>query len=412
MKVLSIARKTLLELWREPLLLGLMLFFPIVLVGFYYVAFGQTEDGLSTYLNILVINEDVGATLEGDLSFDLAQDDSFDLAQNESFDLAQGDYWQAGATLIWAMRAIEFEGEPVFDVQIVTDRRAADIALREHKVSLLLAIPPDFTQAIVDQASPAVVSLEGDAGSDNFVFAHSFLNGLVRQFALEIVGGQDDAWTIAYEFLPGTGTMSDFDFGVGGIIIFGIAFGLVTTATIMVRESATGTLRRLQLTRAGAGDLLLGVTLAQMLVAAVQVPITFGAAWAMGFRSNGSLLLAIGIGLLFNLSVVGLGLIVACFSRDDGEAANLGSGVLVPVVFLTDALYPMPDLPLFSIGSRTVQVYDILPTTHAAEAMRRVLISGDGPGAIAYELAATTVLSALLLALGVILYQRLRLRQL
>jgi ABC-2 type transport system permease protein len=404
MKVLSITRKTLLELWREPLLLALMLFFPIVLVGFYYVAFGQTEEGLSTYLNILVINEDAGATVEDDASFDFAQDDSLDFAQ--------GAHWQAGTTLIWTLRATEFEGEPVFDVQIVSDRRAAEIALREHKASLLLAIPPDFTQTLVDQASPAVLSLLGDPGSDDFVFAHSFLGGLVRQFAQEVVGGQDDAWTIAYEFLPGTGTTSDFDFGVGGIIVFGIAFGLITTATVMVRESATGTLRRLQLTRASAGDLLLGVTLAQMAVAAVQVPITFGAAWAMGFRSNGSLLLAMGIGLLFNLSVVGLGLIVACFSRDDGEAANLGSGVLVPVVFLSDALYPMPDLPLFSIAGRTVQVYDVLPTTHAAEAMRRVLISGDGPGAIAYELAATTVLSALLLALGVILYRRLRLRTL
>lgn len=417
MKVLSIARKTLLELVREPLLLGLMLLFPTVIVGFYYIAFGQTEEGLSTYLNILVINEDTGATLEGDMPFDWAQDVPFDWAQDVPFDLAQDGYWQAGAMLIWVMREIEYEGEPVFEVEMVTDRRAAEIALREHKASLLLAIPPDFTQVLVDHvsgaegASPAVVSLVGDPGSNNFVFAHSFLNGLVREFAQEVVGWQDDALTIAYEFLPGTGTMSDFDFGVGGIIVFGLTFGMITTATVMVRESVTGTLRRLQLTRASASDLLLGVTLAQMVVAAVQVPITFGAAVAMGFRSNGSLLLTMGIGLLLNLSVVGLGLIVACFSRDDGEATNLGSGLLVPVVFLSGALYPMPDVPIATIAGRTIQVYDILPTTHAAEAMRRVLVSGDGLGAIAYELVAMTVLSVLLLTVGVILYQRLRLRR-
>ena len=55
--------------------------------------------------------------------------------------------------------------------------------------------------------------------------------------------------------------MSDFDFGVGGIIIFGVMFVMVTTATVMVRENVTGTLRRLQLTGIGAGVLLLGVTL-------------------------------------------------------------------------------------------------------------------------------------------------------
>ena len=45
MKALSIARKTLYELWREPMLLGLMLAFPIMLLGFYYIAFSETASG-------------------------------------------------------------------------------------------------------------------------------------------------------------------------------------------------------------------------------------------------------------------------------------------------------------------------------------------------------------------------------
>jgi ABC-2 type transport system permease protein len=392
-KTISIARKSLLELWREPLLLGLLLFFPMALVGFYYFAFGQTEGGLATYLTVLVMNEDAGTAMPG------------------------GGHWQAGADLVDAIRDTEWDGDPVFDVQVATDLPVAEIALRERKASLLLAIPPSFSQLLIDGASgtdgssPAVVTLVGDPGSDGFVFAHSFLQGLVREFAKQVAGWQDDTVTIAYEFLPGTGTVSDFDWGVAGIIVFGVMFIVITTATVLVRENVTGTLRRLRLTRAGAAAVLLGVTLAQMLVALVQVPITFGSAVVMGFQGSGSLLLAMGITLMLTLSAVGLGLVVACFARSDGEAANLGSGVLVLVVFISGALYPMPDLPLFTIAGRTIQVYDFLPPTHASEALRQVLIYGEGPEAVAYELVAMTLLSLVSLAVGIVLYQRLQMQR-
>jgi predicted ATPase len=58
MKALSVARKMILELWREPLLLGLLLFFPVALVGVYYVAFGQTEEGLVNLAEALALVEE------------------------------------------------------------------------------------------------------------------------------------------------------------------------------------------------------------------------------------------------------------------------------------------------------------------------------------------------------------------
>jgi ABC-2 type transport system permease protein len=378
MKSLSVARKTLIELWREPLQLGLLLLFPVVLVAFYYVAFGQTEGGLATYLSLLVLNEDEG---------------------------------QSGVELVEVLRAAEWDGEPVFDIEPATDLREAEIALRERKVALLLEIPPDFSAVLAAGVHPAELSLAGDPNSDTFIFARSFLNGLLREFVQRVAGVPQEASPINYEFLPGTGTMSDFDFGVGGIIIFGVMFLMITTATVMVREKVTGTLRRLQLTGISAGVLLLGVTLSQMAAAAIQVPITFGAAAAMGFESNGSLLLAMAIGLLVALSAVGVGFIVACFARNDGEATNLASVALVPMVFLSGALFPMPAVPLFAVGGQAFELYDLLPATHAAEAMRQVLVFGAGPGEIAYELGMMVVLSVLLFTLGAALYQRLRLQR-
>jgi ABC-2 type transport system permease protein len=410
MKALSIARKTLIEYVREPLLLGLLFAFPILVLVFYFIAFGETDQGLAKYLTVWVLNEDDGA------------------------EKTAGGNWQAGAQLIDVMRALEWEGAPVFDVSLVTDRRAAEISLWERKTSLLLILPPDFSKALLDAAvsahgtdggSPATISLVGDPNSYNFVFARSFVEELVRwftQYAVDWASGEfslggaawtewDAGQTVVYEFLPGTGTMSDFDFGVPGVIVFGVMFVMISTAMTMVRENVDGTLQRLRLSPIHARDLLLGVTLAQMLIALAMVPVTFAAAIAMGFRAHGSLPLVMGIGMLLSLPVVGLGLIVACFARNDGEAANLSATVGVLTVLLSGAMYPMPDVPLVTIGDHTVQIYDLVPFTHAAEAMRQVLVKGEGVGAIEYELVMLIVLAAVFLAAGVVLYERLQLRK-
>jgi ABC-type multidrug transport system permease subunit len=387
-KALSVARKTLVELLREPLLLGLAFVFPVVLVALYYVAFGETDEGLAKYLPVWVVDADAGVRLPG------------------------GRYWQAGVDLIGVLRSAEWEGRPVFAVTVVGDRREAVISLRERKLALLLVIPPHFSQALVGAPAggpPAEVSLVGDPASDNYVFARNFLDDVVRRFG-QRAAGLEETSPVVYEFVPGTGTMSDFDFGVPGVIVFGIVLVSVTTAETLVREEVGGTLRRLRLSCVHALDLLLGVTLAQMAVALFIVPLTFATATAFGFRGNGSLLLGMGIGGLFSLAAVGIGLVTACFARTDSEAANLGAVVGVLMVLLSGAMYPMPEAPLFTIAGRSIQIYDLVPAAHAAEAMRRVLVLGDGPAEIAFELVALTLLSLLLLVIGVVLYQRLRLR--
>ena len=64
-----------------------------------------------------------------------------------------------------------------------------------------------------------------------------------------------------------------------------------------------------------------------------------------------------------------------------------------------------------TVAGRTFQVYDLLPATHASEAMRRVMVFGEGAGEIAFELVALALLSLVILAVGVVLYDRLQMRR-
>jgi ABC-2 type transport system permease protein len=391
MKALSVMRKTLRELLRERMTTALMLVFPPLLVGFYYVAFGQTSEGLSKYISVLVLNRDAGVEAAG------------------------GESANAGQVFIDLLEAAEYEGKPLFNVTRVDDRPSAQITLREHKASLLIDIPVNFSAVLGEiadgneQPQTAEITLVGAPESSEYLFARSLLSGYLRQFALQMAGWEESI-EVQYRFVPGTGTMSDFDYGVGGAIVFGIAFTTLIAAELMVREYVGGTLRRLRLTRLSAFGLLSGVTLALTVVAAVQVPITLGAALLMGFSNHGSLPLIVAICLLFNLTAIGLGLLVACFSRTPADATNLASAVLVPLVFLSDALYPMPEMPLFHWGTRLIQLYDFLPTTHAVAAIRQVTVYGKGMGDLIFALTALTVLSVSTFLLGVIVYHRRRMK--
>jgi ABC-2 type transport system permease protein len=152
-----------------------------------------------------------------------------------------------------------------------------------------------------------------------------------------------------------------------------------------------------------------------MLIAIIQVLLAFGVAIAYGFGQSGnitpdSLALAVDICLLFSLSVIGIGLMVAAFARNDGEASNLAMLPLVPMAFLSGAIYPMPAVPLLTVAGQTVGIYDIMSSTHAANAMLQILIYGKGPGEIGYSLFMLALLALVYLTIGIGLYQRFRLR--
>jgi ABC-2 type transport system permease protein len=375
MKAFTIAKKTLLETWRDRQLAVIYLTFPAMMILLYYVAFGQTTS-MAAYLTVLVDNRDTG---------------------------------HLGSEFVRALRAVEFDGQPVFTLQEGLDRNAAEIALAEGKAAVQLTIPPDFSAVLQGQAgslrSTTQLELLGDPLSDTYVFARSFLSDGARSF-VDRQTGWNRPLPVSIEFLPNTGKMSDFQFGVPGVIVFGVLFGTITSALMVVREASSGTLARIRLSGAGGGQVLGGIVLANLVMALVQVPLSFAAALAFGFRSPGSLLLATGIGLVLSLGATGCGFLSACFASSEGGATAVSTAVMVPLVFLSGAIFPLPAARLFNLGGQPVQAYDLMPSTHAAEAMRRVLVYGDGPAALTYELGMLVVLSLALLALGAWVYQK------
>jgi len=178
----------------------------------------------------------------------------------------------------------------------------------------------------------------------------------------------------------------------------------------VAREVETGTLRRLIITPMTSFDLLGGISAALVLVGVASVVLTFITAVALGFHSQGPMWVAMLVGAVTSLSIIGMGMVVACFSRSVSQAFVIANFPLGLLMFFTGAIFPVPQPTLFEIGEHTVGLFDLLPPTHAVVALNKVLTLGVGLEGVLYELTALLVLSLGYFALGCWLFQRIHMR--
>ncbi|MBN1200865.1 MAG: ABC transporter permease, partial [Anaerolineae bacterium] len=158
-----------------------------------------------------------------------------------------------------------------------------------------------------------------------------------------------------------------------------------------------------------AFDYVVGISLSQVLIGVVAVALTFATAVALDFESQGPIWVAIVIGAVTSLAMVGVGLLVACYSRTVSRAFMISTFPLFLMMFFSGAFFPVGDVPLFTVGGRTIQAFDLLPPTHAVVALNKVLTLGEGLGDILFELSAVLVLSLVYFVVGVWSFRRTQL---
>jgi ABC-2 type transport system permease protein len=176
------------------------------------------------------------------------------------------------------------------------------------------------------------------------------------------------------------------------------------------REVEAGTLRRLQITRMSAFDLLGGTSAVLLAVTAVSVLLTFLTAAALGFRSQGPLWAAVLVGCVTGLSVIGIGMLVAGVSRTVAQAFVISNFPLGLLMFFSGGVFPLPRTTLFRAFGRDFGPFDLIPATHAVNALNKILNLGAGLGDVAFELTALVALSAVCFAAGVLVFRRVHLR--
>ena len=387
MKTWSIFRKTLIEMSRDKWMLGLTLAFAPFFVLLYWLILS----GGSTTYNILTINNDQGIKL------------------------ANGTRFNAGQEVVSAINHITYaDGRPLLQAISVIDRAQAEPILRNRGAAAFILIPENFSQTLDalkngNRSVTTQIVFGGDLSNPYYMVGVNLSLTAIDGYVQKATGQQP---LIGYVEQPlgASAVRTEFETYVPGTLVFAVILLIFLAAMTVAREIETGTLRRLQMTPMGSFDLLGGVTAALVLVGTAAFALAFVVAIALGFRSQGSVWSALVIGAIACLAVIGLGMVVASFTRTVSQAFIVANFPMAMMMFFSGVVYPLPKIVLFSLGGQEVGLYDILPSTHAVAALNKILTLGADLSQATYEFGALTILSVLYFSIGVWVFQRFHLR--
>ncbi len=368
MKTWPVARKYLIEIWREPQFLLLTILLPAAMM--LVMAFGYGQNPRLKTFDVLLADQSRG----------LAADD---------------------------IRAMEEEkyadGRPMFNVVPVSDLNAADGRLRSKEAAMLVIFTCDSTGELSR-------TVRGDGTSMAFINASGYLEEVLTPIQ-EKREGLHPIVDLQVENLSVNMPLTDFDAFAPGVMIMAILLLIPQTATLIGRELRTGTAQLLQLSPLTTAEWFAGISLAQMLVAVIQVALMLLMAKALGFHTEGSLLLAGAICLVLSFSSIGLGFLVSCFIHNDSEGVNTGSIFSMLQVFLSGAFFPFTIPALITISGHQMGLFDVIPATHAMLILSQSLVSGAGFNDISFRLGCMSLLSLLYFVIGIGVFNRKRVQR-
>lgn len=172
--------------------------------------------------------------------------------------------------------------------------------------------------------------------------------------------------------LTAGGGIDYIDFVLAGVLSMAtLQFAVFWTSGAYARMGETGVLRRLEATPISRAAFLAGQVMARLIVAAAQAAIVVGVGLLLGASIEGSFLLVVGLAVVASGVFLTLGFAIG--ARASGvDAAGIWSGMVVmPLVFLSGAWFPIDTLPGWLAG-----IVDWLPLAPLMNAMRAVAIDG------------------------------------
>ncbi|WP_409483836.1 ABC transporter permease [Arsenicicoccus dermatophilus] len=179
-----------------------------------------------------------------------------------------------------------------------------------------------------------------------------------------------------------------------GVFPFVVMF--IVTSITTLRERSSGTMERLWTTPLGKGDLLAGYALAFGLFALLQALVaTAFAVWVCGLDVQGSLGMLVLVAVVDAVLGSTFGLFVSAFATTEFQAVQFLPAFVLPQFLLCGLLTPRDRMPetLHRVG-------DVLPLSHAVDAMQTIARRSDGDGDVWRDVAVMAAFMVAAIALG------------
>jgi len=204
----------------------------------------------------------------------------------------------------------------------------------------------------------------------------------------------------AFLFNPGLVSSWFTATGVLGILL--ILNGAIIASTVMLKEREVGTIEQLLMSPATTAEIILAKVAPLIVLLFAMALLSLGlsrVAFHVPFR--GSLVLVLGGALLCLLSGIGIGTMIATFTKSAQQAQLTIFFVNPPLASLSGALTPVEAMP------RWMQPLTVLnPIYHFGRITRGALLRGSGLDALWPNLLALLLFTAVLVSLSVWRFRR------
>ena len=279
----------------------------------------------------------------------------------------------------------------------------------ETKADVVQLSAADASSQLADRSIDATVTLsgstlqvtvEGTNATHSRAAIAAVQQGLATMAQNSQQGGQQAQIDIAY--LHGSADWSSFDFfGPVFIGVFVFMFVFITSGMSLVTERTGGTMERLLVSPIKAWQLVAGYCIGFGVAAAIQSVLVLWASTALlKFPNEGQMWLVIVITFSMALVSMALGLLVSAIAKTAFQVIQLMILLLVPQILVSGVF----DL---STAPRWMQILsECFPITHGANALRGVMLRGDGFSQVALDLGIVWAFFVVLFGLATLSFAR------
>ena len=297
--------------------------------------------------------------------------------QTTSFDVAIINHSQSE----FAKRFVEqakANKDTTLKVKDVKDMQEAREKLKHSELSGIIELPADFGTVTPAQAGAPGQAQARPSGTLRVLYAKgseqsgNTLTAIMGQIIDGInrgMGQPEPPLKVAGQAV-GDEQLKTFDYTFTGLLAFSLlSMGIFGLANQMPTEKQKGSYRRLRASPFTAGQLILAMgihyTIVSLLSAAMMLVVGMS---VFHFNMRGDWLLAVPFITLAALLMVGFGLLIGGWAKNENQSAPLGNLVAFPMMFLSGTFFPSF---MFPEWLRTLSQF--IPMTPVTDGLRLIM---------------------------------------
>lgn len=300
--------------------------------------------------------------------------------------------------------------DPIICIQEVKSREEGVERIKNGNGDLLLIIPEGYTESLqkvyrgeLKQAKS--FEFTGDLSDPIYSVAVIMAYSAIDSFAVEKVGIVSPL-TMTENAIGRSDSLNELDLYIPGLLIFSLIILIFQVAMSLSGLVEGGILKRLRLTKVSTFEILFGYSASIIIFGVLAFFLTLLTARLFGSTLSGNWFLVIIIAFLTALAITGSGMIISAFSPTVSGAFIMANFPLMLFMFFSGSIFPMDKVEIFRFGTTVIGLFDILPTTHAVNALHQVLILQGSFYDIFYEIISLIVLTLFYVFIGVRMYYK------